>query len=242
MDRPVKIFPTPNELAENFAEVLICKINKSIRKRKSYSIALSGGSTPELLFSVLGDQFSDSVQWEFVHLFWGDERCVSPDNPESNFGMTRSKLLDKINIPSGNIHRIRGEADPEEEVLRYSEEIIAYTGKRDVLPLFDQIILGLGEDGHTASIFPDNLDLLNSDKICEVTLHPVTMQNRITLTGRVINNADAVTFLVTGKKKAHILESIFKRSTISLSFPASYILPVYGKLSWYIDEDANLLL
>lgn len=242
MDKSVKIFATPYELAEKFADGLISMIIESAKEKKFFSVALSGGSTPELLFSLLGDHFSKSVPWEFVHFFWGDERCVSPDNPESNYGMTRRKLLEKINIPSSNIHRIRGEDDPEKEASRYSEEISDYTGKRNGLPLFNLVILGLGEDGHTASIFPENKELLNSDKICEVAVHPLTLQKRITLTGRVINNADSVNFLVTGAKKADIVEKIIKKNPIALNFPASFIVPVYGELRWLIDKEAGRLL
>ncbi|MEI8224748.1 MAG: 6-phosphogluconolactonase [Bacteroidota bacterium] len=242
MDKSVKIFATPYELAEKFADGLINMIIESAKEKKFFSVALSGGSTPELLFSLLGDHFSKSVPWEFVHFFWGDERCVSPDNPESNYGMTRRKLLEKINIPSSNIHRIRGEDDPEKEASRYSAEISENTGKRNGLPLFNLVILGLGEDGHTASIFPENKELLNSDKICEVAVHPLTLQKRITLTGRVINNADSVNFLVTGAKKADIVEKIIKKNPIALNFPASFIVPVYGELRWLIDKEAGRLL
>jgi len=173
-----------------------------------FCIALSGGSTPELLYSVLGDHFSKSVNWENIHFFWGDERCVPAGSHESNFGMTHRSLLGKINIPASNIHRIRGEDDPAMEASRYAGEISDYTRKRDGLPVFDLIILGLGEDGHTASIFPSEANLMESEKICEVASHPVSMQKRITLTGRIINNADKVTFLVTGRKKAVIVEKI----------------------------------
>lgn len=237
-----KIFSSPYQLAEKFAGELVQMITASEQNKKIFTIALSGGSTPELLFSLLGDHFSNSVTWDYVHFFWGDERCVSPDSQESNFGMTRRKLLDKIDIPSANVHRIRGEEDPEKEASRYSEAISDYTGKRDGFPLFDLIVLGLGEDGHTASIFPGHLELFNSEKICEVTVHPVTLQKRITLTGRVLNNAGYVVFLVTGKKKADIVEKLIKKSKSALNFPASYIVPVYGVLNWYLDEEAAGLL
>ena len=242
MDKSIKIFPTPYALAEKFAEELVSMIKESADRKKPFTIALSGGSTPELLFSLLGDHFSTSAPWEFVHLFWGDERCVPPDNSESNYGMTKRKLIDKIDIPSSNIHRIRGEEDPEKEAKRYSGEISGFTSKRDRIPIFDLVILGLGEDGHTASVFPGHLDLFTSDKTCEVAFHPVTNQRRITITGRVINNADAITFLVTGKKKAEIVEGIIKKSASSLNFPASYIVPVFGSLTWLLDEEAGCLL
>jgi 6-phosphogluconolactonase len=242
MDKSIKVFPTPYELAEKFAEDLVRTINESAKKGNPVSVALSGGTTPELLFTLLGDHFSKSVPWEYVHFFWGDERCVIPDNMESNYGMTRRKLLDKIDIPSENIHRIIGENDPEKEASRYSMEIIDYTRKRDGLPFFDIILLGLGEDGHTASIFPGHLELFHTDNICEIATHPVTLQKRITISGKVINNADSVAFLVTGKRKAEIVQNVIRRSALAQNFPASYIVPLHGVLNWYIDKDAGMLL
>jgi 6-phosphogluconolactonase len=242
LDKIVKIFPSPNELAMNFAEKMASMIARSSKNAEPFTIVLSGGTTPELLFKVLSENFAESVPWKFVHFFWGDERCVPPDNDESNYGMAQRKFLSRIEIPSGNIHRIRGEDYPENEAARYSIEILSSVRNRDRLPLFDLVILGLGEDGHTASIFPGHSELFDSDKICEVALHPVTGQKRITLTGRVINNADNVTFLVTGKTKAEIVENMFKKDSSVINFPASFIVPVYGKLNWYIDHDAGILI
>lgn len=242
MDKKVIIFSTPYELAENFARELVSKINESAKKNKPFTVALSGGSTPELLFTLLSDNYAKSVPWPYVQIFWGDERCVPPDNTESNFGMTKRKLLGNIEIPSRNIHRIIGEDDPEKEASRYSEEISLHTRSREGVPLFDLVILGLGEDGHTASIFPGHLELLDSEKICEVAFHPVTLQKRITLTGRVINNADWVAFLVTGKKKELVVEKILKNNPASLNYPASFIVPAYGRLCWFLDKDAGKFL
>jgi 6-phosphogluconolactonase len=234
----IKIFKTPDELAEKLAQEIVLRITDSAQKKKIITIALSGGSTPELLFSKLGNDYSTSVPWEYVHFFWGDERCVSPDNIESNFGMAKRLLFEKISIPKRNIHRIRGEADPEQEALRYSKVVSGFTGNRDGFPLLDLILLGMGDDGHTASIFPGNLDLLSSLNICEVAIHPLTDQKRITLTGKVINNADSIYFLVTGKKKALIVDEILKASESSLNYPASHIMPLYGSLIWFLDEEA----
>ena len=242
MEQIVKIFPTLFELAVKFAEEMVRMINESAKNKKHFTVALSGGSTPEILFTLLGEKYSESVPWQYVHFFWGDERCVGPDDPESNFGMTFRKLLTKIEIPSINIHRIKGEDDPGKEAVRYSEEISLNALKRDGIPLFDLVILGLGEDGHTASLFPGHPELMNSDKICDVAFHPVTLQKRITLTGKVINNADAVTFLVSGKKKDGVVEKMFKKNPAALNYPASHIVPVYGRLSWFIDKDAWSLL
>lgn len=242
MNKSIKIFSSPYDLAEKFAEELIAMINKSAEMKKPLSVSLSGGSTPELLFSLLGGRFSKSASWEYVHFFWGDERCVPADNPESNYGMTRKKFLEKIEIPSSNIHRIRGEENAEKEAVRYSGEIKSSTRQRDGLPVFDMIILGLGVDGHMASIFPGDMKLLDSDKICEVTIDPVTLQKRITITGRIINNSDCITFLVTGKKKAEIVEKIINKNPSTPNFPASYIVPPLGKLRWFIDKEAGRLL
>jgi 6-phosphogluconolactonase len=229
-------------MAESFAGELAGKINEAAKRRQVLTVALSGGSTPNLLFSLLGDHFSKSVRWEFVHFFWGDERCVPPENEQSNFGMAYEKLFSKIVIPPENIHRIFGENNPDQEAERYSWEILSHTRKRDGLPVFNIIILGLGEDGHTASIFPGHSEMFNSAKICAVAVHPHTYQKRITITGKVINNADSVIFLVTGKKKAEVVEKVVRKSPCSEDLPASYICPVSGHLSWYLDVDSGSLL
>lgn len=242
MDNPVKIFRSPYLLAEKFAEEFVAAINESAAEKRRCTIALSGGSTPELLFSLLGNHFSNSADWEYAHFFWGDERCVAADNSESNYGMARRKLFDRIDISSSNIHRIAGESDPETEAARYSGEILEFTESSNGLPRFDLIILGLGEDGHTASIFPGMLNLMESDKICAVTTQPVSNQNRITLTGKVINNGSRIVFLVTGKKKAEIVEKIIKEREGYKNFPASHVVPVKGDLSWYIDLEAATLI
>jgi 6-phosphogluconolactonase len=236
----VKIFPTPYDLAMNFASEMVRMINEAAKEKKPFTIALSGGSTPELLFRLLAEKFGETVPWQYVHFFWGDERCVSPTDGESNFGMTSRTLLSKITIPEQNIHRIAGDADPAAEAMRYGEEISRFTSNRNGIPCFNLVILGLGEDGHTASIFPGHLDLLDSEKNCAVASHPVTGQKRITITGMVINNADNVTFLVTGEKKALIVEKLFKKNPVSLNYPAAYAVPIFGLLSWFLDKEAAM--
>lgn len=239
LDRSFRIFPTPIELAEAFAIDLVNLIKEAENNKSPVMVALSGGNTPKLLFSVLADKYAKSVNWSYIHFFWGDERCVPPDDPESNYGMTSSLLLNKIIIPENNIHRIRGENDPEKEALRYSEEIMNNTRSIDELPMFDLIILGLGDDGHTASIFPENIELLDSGRVCEVAVHPVSGQKRVTITGKVINNADAITFLVTGHPKAHIVEGIFKNRKTAACFPAFHVNSSHGKVLWLLDKNAG---
>jgi 6-phosphogluconolactonase len=191
------------------------------------------------LFSLLADKYSGSVDWQKVHFFWGDERCVPPDDIESNYGTAYRLFLSKINIPAPNIHRIRGEEDPEMEAARYSIELINNVSPREGLPALSLIILGVGDDGHTASIFPGNLRLMDSEKICEAAIHPVSGQKRVTITGRVINNADWIAFLVTGSNKSNIVEDILRQHEIAVNYPVSYIVPVHGYVSWLLDKKAG---
>ncbi|TFG41589.1 MAG: 6-phosphogluconolactonase [Bacteroidia bacterium] len=242
MNEIIKIFPTPQALAESLALDIVNLINDTDTSTLPFSIALSGGSTPKLLFSVLGDQFEDFVDWRNVHFFWVDERCVPPDNPESNFGMTNAGFLNRIDIPYANIHRIKGEDNPEKEAERYSGEIKASTIQKNGFPFFNVILLGLGEDGHTASVFPGNEMLFLTDKICDSAVHPSTGQKRITITGKVINNSSEIIFIVTGKNKARIVNNIIGHGNNKKQFPASYVVPVQGKVIWYLDRDAGSLI
>lgn len=242
MNHSVRIFRTPYELAEKFAGEMVLLIKQAAEVNIPLNVALSGGSTPELLFSILGDHYSNSAPWEFVRFYWGDERCVPPVSPDSNFGMAFRTLFKKIKIPERNIHRIYGEQEPVREAIRYSDLITNNIKIREGLPVFDIVLLGIGEDGHTASIFPGMNHLFNSDKICEVALHPVSHQKRITLTGRIINNADKIRFLVTGKNKASILKSILKKDESALNLPASLVVSDNGSIEWLIDSEAGSLL
>lgn len=240
MQKIIKIFTTPNDLAMYFAESLVKMVNDSAKAKKPFTIALSGGTTPELLFRLLAEKFAKTIPWNYVHFFWGDERCVPPGDRESNYGMTNKALLSHIEIFPGNIHRIEGEADPETEATRYSEEISHFTSSRNGIASFNLIILGLGEDGHTASIFPGHLDLFDSEKTCVVASHPLSGQKRITITGRIINNAESIVFLVTGEKKAPVVEKLFKKDPDALNYPAAYTVPVFGQLTWLLDKDAAM--
>jgi len=235
MERRIRIYETPAQTAEDFAEELTVKLRLAAETGTVFTIALSGGSTPGLLYSILAEKYTVSVDWKFIHFFWGDERCVHPDDNESNYGMAYKKFLGRIEIPPVNIHRIKGEQAPYCEAPRYSDEIATNTRSREGLPVFDQIILGMGEDGHTASIFPSNRELLTSNNICEVAIHPVSRQKRITITGKVINNADAITFLVTGRSKSRTIGQIFRKE---YDYPASEIQPSNGIVTWLLDKEA----
>lgn len=238
MTQVIKIFETPELLAESFSEYFA----DEVRKKDKYNIALSGGSTPKIIFKTLAEKYSDKINWEKVHFFWGDERCVPPSSDESNFKMTKENLFDKINIPDKNIHRIRGEDEPYAEAIRYSNEISDLLINKNSLPCFDFIMLGLGEDGHTASIFPDRLDLFTSDKICESVKKPISGQQRITVTGSIINNSLDGAFFITGKEKSSVVAKIISHDTESMFFPASKVNLTSGNLCWFLDKQSSSLI
>lgn len=230
----LKLSKTKQQTAEDFTDWLI----GLIRSNDTLHIALSGGSTPKIVFDELASRNLSKNEWQKVRLYWGDERCVPPGNAESNYKMTVEHLLSKIDIPEENIYRVRGENDPRQEAKRYSEVLKEKLPTVDGLSRFDLIILGMGDDGHTASIFPYEIGLWNADQLCEVAEHPETGQKRITITGRVINHAATVAFLVTGESKAtKVGEIVDKRGSFN-SYPATLVHPLNGNLFWFLDEAA----
>lgn len=206
--------------------------------QEKVTVALSGGSTPMLLFQHLYADYRDRLDWSKVHFFWGDERCVPPDHPESNYGVAEQLLLHHPGIPPANIHRIRGEADPVAEAKRYAEELKEAVPLVNGVPAFDLLLLGMGDDGHTASIFPDQLSLLTTPEWCAVAHHPVSGQARITLTGQVLNNAHRVAFLVTGAGKAGRVREVLMQEGDWRQFPAAHVRPTHGQLYWFLDDAA----
>ena len=232
----VKIYSTSQEVFKAIAEEILHLTQNS--RQPLFHVALSGGSTPKGLFEMLSKEYSESIPWNRIHFWWGDERCVSPTSEESNYKMTVDNLFSKISISNENIHRIKGENIPEEEAIRYSDEINTQLNHRGDNPVFDLLILGIGDDGHTASIFPDELELFENEKICAVTQHPITGQNRITITGRVLNNGTRIFFLVTGKNKSTRISEIMNDIEAAKLLPAYYISPKNGELIWFLDEAA----
>lgn len=228
------ISKSPHEVAKAFAKDFATWVAGKSR----INVALSGGSTPKLLFKLWAEEYKTQINWSTIHFFWGDERCVPPDHEESNFRMTQELLLQHIDIPAENIHRIHGEAPPDHEAERYSSIIAQHLDKdENNWPIFDLIILGMGADGHTASIFSHQMELLDRDSICAVATHPQSGQNRITLTGKVLNRAKKVCFLITGKSKFSVLNQIFDKKDDWLKYPTSHIQPE-GELVFYLDETA----
>ena len=227
------IFKTPEALASAFAEQLV---NISCG-REIIHVALSGGNTPKLLFKILANTYKNH-DWSRVHFYWGDERCVGPDDSESNYAMAKKLFFEPANISNDCIFRVIGENDPKQEAQRYGDMLFDLLPIVNDLPCFDLIYLGMGEDGHTASIFPHEMELMTLQKICAVATHPVSGQKRVTLTGPILNNAKSIAFLITGKAKYPRIKAILEDQLNFERFPAAHIQPTHGQLIWYLDEAA----
>lgn len=199
-------------------------------------IALSGGSTPKLLFELLAQEpLCSQVNWQRVQLYWVDERCVSPSDPDSNYGMTKATLLDHVPIPEENIHRIAGENDPEREAKDYCWVVGAELPFDGEYPVFDFVILGMGEDGHTSSIFPHQMELLTEPQPYAVGTSPKG-QKRIAMTGPTILAAKHILVHATGEKKAPLLRAIQSGSEDAKSYPLEYIARHRPDLELYTDQ------
>ncbi len=232
------IYNTTEALYKVLAEKIINRIKNSAREEKPFHLALSGGRTPKNLFKYIVTYYEDLQLWDYIRFYWVDERCVPPDHPESNYKMTYDSLLKHFNLSENKIFRIRGENDPEKEAVRYGQLIAQNLPMINSLPCFDLLLLGMGTDGHIASIFPNQMDLFNSRRICKVAIHPETGQKRITLTGKVINNSFTVYFMVIGKNKAKMIGNILGKDRSTIKYPAALVAPVHGVLEWFLDDAA----
>ncbi|MBL7111563.1 MAG: 6-phosphogluconolactonase [Bacteroidales bacterium] len=235
------IFQNPETISIVLAEKVLNMLKDSVIRKKPFYIAISGGRTPKILFEHIASLYQDPRHWDHVHFYFVDERCVPPDHSESNYGMIYETLLRYMSLPQDNVHRMKGEEDPAVEAIRYERVILDRVPFSNDFPCFDLVILGMGADGHTASIFPHEMELFHSSELCDVGTHPETGQKRITLTGKVINNASNIFFLVTGKEKSAVLARILEKGE-RLKFPAGLVDPIHGKLEWYLDNDAARLL
>lgn len=201
------------------------------------NIAFSGGSTPKAIFEILKQNYSESIDWRNFSFYWVDERCVPKESPESNFGEAKRILFDHISTDL-NLYPIDGENNPEKEANRYSEIINNSIGSYNNIPQFDIIFLGIGTDGHTASIFPYEMHLYNSEYICEVGTHPDTGQKRITITGKVITNAKDIVFFATGKDKQEVLKEVLFDLGDYESYPSHRVKTDRADCKWFLDEAA----
>ncbi|MFC2112712.1 6-phosphogluconolactonase [Bacteroidota bacterium] len=231
-------FGNSEQLAQFLAEKVLNLIKDSIISERIFNIALSGGSTPRILFEHIAKFYTDPGIWDNVRFYWVDERCVPPDHPESNFCIAYETFLRYLSHSNEYVFRMRGEEDPHAEAERYSQLIKDQVSETEKIPAFDLVLLGMGGDGHTASIFPGQMELMWTDRLCGVGIHPETGQQRITLTGNVINNAENVFFLVAGEDKAKMVARIINEGVAEEELPAAQISPTRGNLSWFLDAAA----
>lgn len=234
MSTNIKVFDNTDQLAEEVA-LLLKKLNTKPGKSPIH-VALSGGSTPKAIFKYLTMQYGASLVNNRFHFWWGDDRCVPPSHDESNYKWANTLWLAPVSVPHENIHRVMGENDPFDEAMRYSDEIAKFLPFENGVPVFDFVLLGMGDDGHTASIFPNQMHLLTSDNLCEVATHPESGQKRITFTGKLINNSKLIAFISTGEVKAQKVFEVVKMKNTNL--PATHIQPINGELVWLLDKAA----
>lgn len=189
-----------------------------------FNLALSGGETAKKMFTLWVEEYRERIDWNDLRFFWVDERCVPPTDPDSNFGHAEELLFKPLHIPDDHVHRIHGEGEPGTEAMRYSRIVKEYLPRHGLFPYFDCIILGIGGDAHTASIFPDTLSLLTDSRNYAVSQHPETRQYRITMTGQLILNGSPLLVPVLGSGKAGVIEEIKKGYSATNATPAAYIL------------------
>jgi 6-phosphogluconolactonase len=246
MPRPVtvtyQVFPSAAEMAMASARLFAAKVEQAVESRGVARIAISGGSTPQATFKLLADPelpFLATVPWDKLFLYWVDERCVPPDHPESNYGVARELLLTKAPIPEANVFRMEGELDPEEAANRY-ESYLRNSMKLEGAesPAFDFLALGMGDDGHTASLFPHTAAIHEMGRLCVANCVPQKDTWRITLTWPVINQAAEVAFEVEGPMKTDILAEVLTGPRDVERLPSQLIRPSNGKLLFLLDEVA----
>jgi len=242
----IEIVADVEAISRKAAEMIMALMAETLKTKTHFSIALSGGSTPKSLFKLLADDsaLSDRVNWAKVHFFWGDERHVPPDHQDSNFRIAYETMLSKVPVQETNIHRVRAEeVDAGKAAEEYEDELrIFFNLKPDELPRFDCVLLGMGPDGHTASLFPGTEALREQKRLVVSNWVEKFQTHRITLTAQAINNADCIIFLVSGEEKAEVLREVLEGEYNPELFPSQLIKPSHGKLIWLVAQSATTKL
>jgi 6-phosphogluconolactonase len=241
MKPEVRVFADVNELSLRAAEAMVRTINESVQTNGSFSLALSGGNTPRTLYRLLSSQFRDQIPWAKVHVFWGDERYVPLDDPHSNYRMARETLLDAVPCPTVNVHPMPTELpDPDLAARDYEKTLRSYFSKD--WPRFDLVLLGLGDEGHTVSLFPGSSALEETKRWVVAVKTQAKPPLRLTLTLPVLSHAANVYFLVTGSNKAQVLHHVLKGSPDPKNYPASGLRLTQGTVIWWVDREAAALV
>ena len=231
----IKVVRDGDAIAREAADRIVEQSREAIAFQSHFSIALSGGSTPKVLFSLLaGDEYRSRIDWTKVHIYFGDERCVPPDSPDSNYRMARETLLDHAPIPPANVHRIRGEIDPEAAAKEYGQLLEKNFGDGGL----DLTLLGMGPDGHTASLFPGTAALHETEHRCVANWVEKMNTWRITMSAPFLNRSRQVMILVSGASKARRLHEVLEGPRDPDRLPIQMINPESGKLTWIVDVEA----
>lgn len=233
----IKQYDSPTAVAESIIEEFFVKDVLS----SPIHIAISGGNTPKALFELMASpRYREGICWEYLHLYWVDERCVPPTDEQSNYGMTREALLRHVPIPPTQIHRIHGEAVPDIEAQRYTALVkeCVPTSTAEALPQFDLILLGIGDDGHTSSIFPHQLDLLE-EHTPYVTATSPNGQKRVCLTGPTILSGKRVVFHAVGASKSAVLQDIISQTPQARAYPSTYIAHKRSDIELFTDQQVG---
>jgi len=246
----VEIAADPEGLARRCLELFASSAHKAIQTKDVFYVAISGGQTPKRFFELIGDDpIGKSLRWDKVQLFWVDERYVSPDSPLSNYKLAADTFLSKVAIPKENIHRIPTEFCDFSLAARHYEQTIrkVFGLKRGRIPRFDLVILGMGADGHTGSLFPNSFAPFDKDDLATVVYLldqklPDQLLNRITLTHPVLCAAERLAVLVSGGEKAHVLKEVLTSEPDEVRFPIHTLWPVLQKVTWLVDSHAAKLL
>jgi 6-phosphogluconolactonase len=247
----VEVHPGPASLARAVAERFVDFADRSVAARGRFLVALAGGSTPREAYGLLAsDEMVSWVDWSRVHLFWGDERCVPPEHPDSNYRMARQTLLDRVPLPGENVHRIRGELLPERAADEYERELRALAAEQarpdtsggDEVLRVDLVLLGMGEDGHTASLFPGTAAMEERSRWVVAQRGPAAGAWRVTLTPVVINAAANIAIVVSGSGKAERLRQALTTPPQPQILPVQAVQPTNGRLVWMVDAGAAALL
>jgi 6-phosphogluconolactonase len=238
MNKTVEVLPDQSALVARALELILSKIDTAIQQRGQFTIALSGGSTPKPLYEAIA---KENLPWDKIHVFWGDERYVPPDHPDSNELMARRAWLDRVNIPATNIHAIPTlEADPALAAAKYERHLQQFFHSASgELPSLDVVLLGMGDDAHTASLFPHTAALKVRDRL--ITVGNKDSSIRITFTYPFINAARSVIFAVAGANKRPALAQVFAPVADDFTYPSRLIQP-QGELWWLLDATASLEL
>ena len=237
------ILNDPPDLFVHAAEEIAHIAGEAVSLHGEFTLCLSGGSTPAATYELLGTRFHYSVDWKEVQFFWGDERCVPSDNPESNYGMANRTLLSKLGLRPEQVHRMRGELDPEKGALEYEAEIKkSLSVGEGEFPRFDLIMLGLGDNRHTASLFPGAPEIHETKRMVVAVNVDAEPRNRLSFTPPVINNAQRVMFLAAGANKAEAVRDILEGPRDPDKYPAQIVAPTNGELFWFLDKAAASLL